>query len=105
MTPRYSEHPEATDERLDAIRYYYGEQAGLGDDLADKFRAAIHDIVDSPDFWPRIADWDEEPPLRTRKVSVYPYRVVYYVRQGEVIVIAYAHERRRPGYWQHRVMG
>lgn len=103
MTLGYSEHPEATEERLDAIRYYHGERAGLGDDLADRVRAAIQDIRDSPDSWPRIPDWDEDPLLRSRKVGVYPYRVVYYARREEVIVVAYAHEKRRPGYWKHRV--
>lgn len=105
MTLGYHEHPEATDELLDAIRYYHGERPGLGDDLADKARAAVQDILDSPDAWPRTPDWDEEPLLRGRKVGVYPFRIVYYVRRSEIIVIAYAHEKRRPGYWQHRVTG
>lgn len=105
MTPRYTEHPEATDELLDAIRYYHGVCLGFGDDLADNVRAAVQEILDSPAAWPPIPEWDEEPLLRGRKVGVYPYRVVYYVRRGEVIVIAYAHEKRRPGYWQHRVTG
>ena len=105
MTLGYSEHPEATDELLDAIRYYHGVRAGLGDDLARTARVALQEILDAPDAWPRTPGWDEEPLLRGRKVGVYPYRVVYYVRQGEVVGIAYAHEKRRPGYWQHRVAG
>lgn len=104
MTHGYSEHPEATDERLDAIRYYHGERAGLGDDLAAKVRIAIQDVLDSPDSWPRIPDWDGDSLLRSRKVSVYPYRVVYYVDRGVVIVVAYVHEKRRPGYWKHRIV-
>lgn len=56
MTFEYSEHPEATDELLDAIRYYHGERHGLGDDLADKVRSAIQDIIDSPGAWPQIPD-------------------------------------------------
>lgn len=103
MTIGYSEHPEATDELLDAIRYYHGERAGLGADLARSARAAVQSILDSPSAWPPVPDWADEPPLRGRKIGAFPYRVVFYVRRGEVIIIAYAHEQRRPGYWQHRV--
>lgn len=32
-----------------------------------------------------------------------PYGVVYYATDSEIVIVAYAHEKRRPGYWKHRV--
>lgn len=36
-------------------------------------------------------------------LDVFPYGIVYFVRDDEVLVVAYAHERRRPGYWRERL--
>jgi hypothetical protein len=38
----------------------------------------------------------------TARVEVFPFRVVYLVRGNDLVILAYAHARRRPGYWQHR---
>jgi plasmid stabilization system protein ParE len=100
----YSEHPEATQERLQAILYYHRAQAGRGEDVANRFRSAIADVVASPGSWPLFPGWEGEPQVRSRKVAVYPYRVVYYVRD-EIVVVAYAHVKRRPGYWSARLDG
>lgn len=32
----------------------------------------------------------------------YPYRIVYTVEPDAILILAYAHERREPGYWLHR---
>lgn len=47
----------------------------------------------------------EAPEVHRRSVSEFPHRVLYYLRGGEVVIVAYAHERRRPGYWMHRLDG
>jgi plasmid stabilization system protein ParE len=41
---------------------------------------------------------------RTRRVLVsrFPYQLVYRLRPGEVVVVAVAHMKRRPGYWRDR---
>jgi mRNA-degrading endonuclease RelE of RelBE toxin-antitoxin system len=33
----------------------------------------------------------------------FPYRIIYEVRENELVVLAVAHDRRRPGYWRRRV--
>jgi hypothetical protein len=38
--------------------------------------------------------------------AVDEYRAaVYIMLEGEVVVVAYAHERRLPGYWSRRLAG
>ena len=44
------------------------------------------------------------PDPQTRRVLVvrFPYQVVYRLDQNEIVVVAIAHLKRRPGYWKHR---
>lgn len=103
MTFVPDDHPEARDEYVDAVDYYDERRAGLGSELIDRFEDAIQDVITDPTAWPRVQNWDGEPILYSRGVKTFPYRIVYYVRGDQVRIIAYAHERRRPGYWGHRV--
>jgi len=32
-----------------------------------------------------------------------PYGIIYFVQDNEVVVVAYAHERRHPGYGRKRL--
>lgn len=51
-------------------------------------------------------------PVRSSKVDLrrfvlhrFPYVIVYLVDPGEIVVLAVAHTRRRPGYWRRRLRG
>jgi hypothetical protein len=35
----------------------------------------------------------------------FPFWVVFVELPGEAVVVAYAHEKRRPGYWRRRSKG
>lgn len=54
---------------------------------------------------PVFPGWYELPVVRSASVSVFPYRVIYYLTNTSVVILAYAHNRRTPGYWQHRLDG
>lgn len=41
--------------------------------------------------------------LRQVRLRQFPYRLVYMVVSDEIVIVAVAHERRRPGYWQDRL--
>ena len=56
-----------------------------------------------PSAWPRVDDEDREPIIRRKRVAGFPYGVVYYATDSEIVIVAYAHERRRPGYWEDRI--
>lgn len=94
-------HREAEAEYLDALRYSEGREAGLGDAFDAEIARAIVDVEWSPDAWPKFPGWDRLPVVRSRKVDIFPYRVVYFVHEDELV--AFAHQSRRPGYWSHRV--
>lgn len=40
--------------------------------------------------------------IRRLPLRRFPYSIVYYLRESEVRVLAVAHQRRRPGFWEDR---
>ena|SRR5689334_17943442 len=35
-------------------------------------------------------------------VKRFPFRIIYRVESGRIVVVAIAHAKRRPNFWQHR---
>lgn len=97
------DHPEARAEYLDAVDYYDAQRPGLGDELIRRFEEAIEAVIQDPDAWPRVPEWDGSPALHSHGVKVFPYRIVYYTTGEQVRIIAYAHTRREPEYWRQRI--
>lgn len=79
------------------------EREGWGDRFIDAVEAALQSIVDSPPSWDLHRGRRYDPPVHTRSVKGFRYDIKYVVIDDEVIIIAYAHERRRPGYWAQRL--
>src|SRR5699024_6535684 len=98
-------HPEAASELLEAAKWYQAEQHGLGDDFMAEVEEAVLGILDWPHAAPAFPGWNEEPFVRNKRVRVFPYRVVYYITDTSIVIVAYAHARRKPGYWEHRLDG
>ena len=103
---RQREHPEAAAEFDAAVAWYEDREPGVGERLIDRAETAREDIAAWPDSWPVFPGWTRKKPVvRTRGVRGFPYRIVYVTTSTEIVIVAYAHERRRPGYWRHRIPG
>ena len=93
---------EATSELEDAARWYEERHTGLG--LA--FLAAVDEAVVAMAEWPRIAPRvdgvAEDVEVRQAPLARFPYFVAYVIAGEAVVVLAIAHERRRPLYWSGR---
>jgi len=98
MTYRWREHEEAHAELREAILFLEDEREGWGDRFADAVEAAIASILDAPESRGLHRGRRREPRVHTRSVVGFRYDIEYIARGGDVIVVAYAHERRRPGY-------
>lgn len=96
-------HSEAEHEFLDAVRYYQALQPELGAEFDEAVANAVADIEWSPEAWPRFPGWERIPIVRSRRVAVFPYRVLYFADAGRIVIIAIAHQRRSPGLWADRV--
>ena len=89
----------ASDEFTAAVRWYESQRLGLGAALFDAVSATIARIEQQPEI-----GGPAHPDSRTRRTLVerFPYQVVYRLAQDEIVVVAIAHLKRRPGYWKHR---
>ena len=71
------------------------------------FEAAVDAVVDTVVEWPESGavwpGWASIPVVRSLRVSSFPYRLVYLVLPGELVIVALAHDKRAPGYWRDRV--
>lgn len=103
MTVGQREHPEAVAEFDDAVRWYETQEPGVGLAFIDRTQQARQDITQWPNAAPPFTTADDGTVIRGKAVRGYPYRVVYTVEPGTILILAYAHERREPGYWLHRL--
>lgn len=90
----------ASDELAEAVRWYERQSPGLGGDLLDEVAASFRPIESDPQLG-KLVSADG----RTRRVLVsrFPYQAVYRIRQEEIVIVAVAHLKRRPGYWVDRI--
>lgn len=102
MTLGFDFHPEAQAEFAADVDWYDARERGVGGRFAEAVRAAIEAAVDDQAAWPAWSDWDREPVVRSKGVSGFPYRVVYFVDHDVLTIVAVAHAKRRPGYWRDR---
>jgi toxin ParE1/3/4 len=90
----------AKSEYLEAIQYFESQRAGLGVALIAEFERAITLVAERPNAWKLVH------PSGIRRIGLarFPYAVFYRVLPGDhPQVTAFAHHRRRPGYWLKRV--
>lgn len=89
--------PQARDELRESQAYYDRARSGLG----SEFLAEVERIVNMLRERPRLG---APGPASTRRFSLrrFPYSVIYRVESDELLIVAVAHHRRRPGYWRSR---
>ncbi|MBI3944631.1 MAG: type II toxin-antitoxin system RelE/ParE family toxin [Armatimonadetes bacterium] len=92
-------HPSALEEYTEAAAHY----AAIRDDLAEEFlqemEHGIARILEYPHAWP-VIDQD----ARRYVLKRFPYGVYYrVVDEDTIFVVAVMHQKRRPGYWRHRL--
>lgn len=103
MNFAWREHAEALDEYRAAATWYETNRPGWGDVFMDAADAAIESILDPAIRWAYYRGGRRTPPVHTRSIAGFPFNIIYLQIDSEVFIVAYAHERRRPGYWAHRM--
>lgn len=79
MTLDFRFHPEAAAEFEADIDWYDDREHDLGGRFADAVRAAVDAAVEDPDAWAVWPDWKRDPLVRSKGVTGFPHRVVYFV--------------------------
>lgn len=88
---------EAEVELWEAVDYYESKAQGLGIDFEKEIEKGVQIIAEQPDRWPLRKDG-----TRRYLAHRFPYLIVYSYENGQVWILAFAHCKRRPAYWQNR---
>ena len=91
---------EPAQTELDAAVAWYAEQApGLGDAFLLEALKVLTLIERFPDAWHPLT-----PDIRRCRLKRFPYSVIYTMDAAELLVLALAHQHRKPEYWSDRVL-
>jgi toxin ParE1/3/4 len=94
-------HQLADDELADAASWYEAKQPGLGVSLLELIDQAVERIrsgVMPGSPVPGVQRTNAKRVLLRR----FPYSIVFFERDDEIVIVAFAHSSRRPGYWRSR---
>ena len=82
----------------EAFEYYESRHEGLGEEFRTAVREQVQKIASHHDAWILI-----RPGIRKCLGSRFPYDLIYQKLGDGILVLALAHRKRRPLYWQDRI--
>lgn len=82
----------------EAVAYFDDQRPGLGDRFEQDLLATIAFVIERPLSGKSISER-----IRKFKLRTFRYNVIYAIDEFELIIVAVAHHRRRPGYWHSRL--
>ena len=82
----------------EAARFYESARSGFGDIFLDDIQRAIDAIRERPEIGANIAYG-----FRRALAHRFPFSIIYWVEDDEIVVAAVAHQRRSPNYWVKRI--
>jgi plasmid stabilization system protein ParE len=90
--------PQAVAEGREAREFYLSKSVAVEEAFRVEIESAIALIRDHPETWPAYV-------LGTRRyiLSRFPYSLVYKTDGTYSIIVAIAHAKRKPGYWESRL--
>ena len=77
-----------------AVDWYEGQLPGLGERFRIEVRNGVARIEAHPLAWPV-----ERGEVRKYLLNRFPYKLLYAVEPSRLVVLALAHQHRRPDYW------
>lgn len=93
-------HEDADRELNDVADYYDAESLGLGTAFLDQLDDGYQRILENPHAAAEI-----DPDIRKLVLAKFPYNLIYEIDGDVVLILAVAHQRRRPHYWRERRAG
>ncbi len=96
-------HPEAAAELRVAVAWYKEREPEVSRRFVERVTLARQDIVQWPSAAVSFMITEDGTVIRSKSVRGYPYRVIYAMEPDVILIIAFAHDRRKPGYWHDRL--
>lgn len=97
MNVRFLEPAQA--ELDEAIHWYAMQAPGLGDAFLIETLAVLKLIRQFPKAWHPLS-----PEIRRCRLKRFPYSVVYALDGEDLLIVAIAHQHRKPAYWRSRTV-
>lgn len=83
----------AEEEMTEAARMYEDQAVGLGERFLDEVEGCVDLLLDRPYIGRRVEQFRRFP------LRKFPFALIYAIEDGDLVVVAVSHHRRRPGYW------
>jgi hypothetical protein len=93
----YSFHPDAELELNASVDYYQEYKDGLGAEFAYEVQKTIQRILEFPTAWHTL-----DGNIRRCLTNRFPFGIIYYRRDNEIIILAVMQLHRKPNYWKDR---
>lgn len=81
----------------DAVAWYDDQMPGLGERFKSEVRHGLARIEAHPVAWPV-----ERGEVRKYLLNRFPYKLLYAIEPTQLVILAVAHQHRRPDYWVDR---
>ena len=91
-------HPDARAELRHARTWYYDRSPLTAVAFAHAVDSAVSRIKEAPSSFPLTDHGTRKFVLRR-----FPFSILYRAGETDIVIVAVAHQKRRPGYWSARV--
>ena len=91
----YTFHPLAVRELNSAAEYYDTISSGLASSFSKEIFSTIQRIILFPSAWTKISE-----NCRRCLLHRFPYAIIYYIRENEIIIIAITQLNKKPKNWE-----
>jgi plasmid stabilization system protein ParE len=88
----------AEEEMTEASVFYEAATFGLGAGFLDEVQRVVNILLEHPELGQPVGRG-----LRRALLHRFPFSLVYSVEVDGILIIAVAHQRRRPDYWRSRI--
>jgi plasmid stabilization system protein ParE len=86
---------------VEALDWYAKHDEDVATDFLSRVDQALDGLASNPNRWPEERRFG----FRRVRLASFPYSIYYEIGHLEVLVLAVAHHKRRPGYWIERSSG
>jgi len=88
----------AEEEMTEASVFYEAATSGLGAGFLDEVQRVVNILREHPDLGQAVGRG-----LRRALLHRFPFSIIYSVEVDAILVVAVAHQSRRPDYWRNRI--
>jgi toxin ParE1/3/4 len=90
----------AEEEMSEASVFYETTSPGLGSDFLDDVQRVVDTLREHPELGRALGQGLRQAPLHR-----FPFSLIYATQTDAILIVAVAHQRRRPNYWNERAEG